>query len=534
MAFGLPSIVAGDANPFSTSVLTKNFGPAGESPTLREPSPMWPWAGIQEKLSSEWWKPGMALEPGTGFGSAQRLASLSNGPMGFPFFFPFLSMTPGQYPTMPAPTPTEMQGAMTGLGGFKFPGSKGQYTLPGDLQQEIEQMNQSIRNFENFKPTELAGAPQPGGAVEQTFGTEPNFNLTSGEPMNPLMPENFNLGMDQPSSAVQMAKSLDDLRPLQSNFPNEADLANPTRWADTGFNLTGEGNEAVPIATDIMQGPGATAAGWAGPLGAASAAIPIIASQITKNPKILAPIQAGSSVGAGAAAIGSFMGPGAGAAASMGGLGGLTGLLGPAGAVVSLPFIFGAGMNALKGAYGDQWNWGHSPVPPGFFGVPNTSFYANPMTGEVIHRTSNYKWDYMNKDANGQPTAMTPDQARQWGMPIPGTDLSAEEMLRANPAMYNRILEARGNGVNPSDLTAGPHPGAAPVTINDIRSINTPGWQTWDADINKLKEAQPNTSPGELWRQWTVSPAGQAWQYQQMMNSLGRGRDAGGTEADTA
>ena len=289
-----------------------NVMPAGEAPWLKNnPSLTLPEAGaVRPEWNSVWIRPGMLLEPGTGFGSEGRSSALQqmDFPM-FPFFFP--GMGPFGYAPPPPPSqenpgtpesdylgtalkaggdmlkafapepnintfmgPDVQAGAMQDVWGFS-PKDNPNFTLGGQETGGPQFPDVKLFPGENtsflppselidFSPTRVLGnSPFFGGDVGPAmgFGAEPQFGLSG--PLSPGGPD-FNLGFNPSLNAT----------PWQSTIsPGVATGAGAAlAAAPVAFRALGRDDIAGGIGSPAVQAPGFAA------LGALAAANPATAA----------------------------------------------------------------------------------------------------------------------------------------------------------------------------------------------------------------------------------------------------------------
>lgn len=503
MPYGnVPGIL--DDNPFNRNI---NIGPAGSEvfggknpPSIAgpPPSPIRP-------LNTAWIDPGMLLEPPSGFGGEGAGAAVRQniGMPNFGFDFGF-GMPPGfNLPPNPAPGAAQDQGGdwlssaikqgMDFLGSLAKKGGGSTETFFGpDAVQE------GMQNEWGFTPE-----PKP------NLGMEPGWNqLNTGLPDEALFNPSFTgvSGANAPWSAGNNA--------LQNTIKNQFGFANePNFSVMSGENLPALDPGAFHLGTNatLNAAPVAGPAPWVSPTLAASAAVPLITSLLTKNPQALAAAQGASAAGLMAGTIGSLAAPSTALMAGAGGLAGLAGTLSPMG-VAFLPLPVGQAINAISRATG--W-FGHSAVPAGFFPT-NDGRFMNPETGAIIERDGRFNFKVSDQTNNFQ--APTPDQARQWGLPIPGVDIGFADL---NPYASGALSNAAKQGtayLRPdlmNALSGGSTYGSAKVGLDDLLEALHPGITRARPIIEALAQAQPNAGRGEIWKQYTTTPEGQAEQYRQ-------------------
>lgn len=445
-----------------------NVFPAGQSPWLENnPQLTLPEAGeVRPEWNSVWIRPGMLLEPGTGFGSEGRSSALQalDFPM-FPFIFPPLfGGGGGQVP--PPPSQQNPAGESDYLADAIAAGGK-----------FVQELGKAITP----KTSTFLGPEALNNMTDTMFGPEPQFdlsgNVTAGgkpsiegtpffEGQHTLFPETGGLSVTGLSPAT--IASLQDLDSLSSATPLlsgsraffDPETVNQvlglgtepalslTGPATTGLDLSGMGLGVGNVSSTSSSAPSAAGAtsSLAGPLAAAGAAIPIAAKALGANEDIQQGSQlAGTGLGLASAGL---------TAATATGLGALA----PALAMVSWPLVVGPILNDQLRKHGI---WGHDPTPPpGFIPIPwdeskgrNPGLYVNPNTGVIIQRKGNRArgFELSAQSREGRPVSV--EQARSWGIPIPGLQLTPEEIQRTNPQLYQDLVAmSTGSPISPYEL----------------------------------------------------------------------------------
>ena len=506
-----------------------NVLPAGEAPWMRgQPTQVLPEAGqVRPEWNSVWLKPGMLLEPGTGFANQGANAAIMSQfqlpAFGFGINFP--GFGPGGFGYSPPPPPAA----------YPPEGGQGPAASEDYLGQIIKVGANLARNLSSGGGTTSTffgpEATEKGMQNEWGFPPEPKPDLgmgpttfDTGEAGLTLTPEYTGVqGLSDltglpPSSAVQQfynfpnepVYSLTNVGPGAENLPT----LDPSKF-DLGVNPTLNANPDILNATNILN------------LGAI--AIPAVTSLVTKNKEAnLAAGLTGAGLSGTAAGL-SIAGAGA-AGAGMAGAG-----------IVTAPLV----ATYLIAQYLRATNrWGHANTPDGFFAIPNKpGYYANPTTGVIIQNEGRFNFVPSEQSKAGQP--ITPEQAKEWGMPIPGVNIGFNDLnpfVRARIQNLMRMRERGGFGdVNNgrylgTNEQGNPEYSNADVDIELVKEALNPGQSSWTPRIEELQNTYPTLSPGEIWRLYSISPEGQALlaEQQRALEAMRGEYSGGGGEGGTA
>jgi hypothetical protein len=291
-------------------------------------------------------------------------------------------------------------------------------------------------------------------------------------------------------SAVGAGESAADIAVHGPSVQNVGGLT--VGLANTWKNITDLVGLTTETASDATDAAGAVASS----AGAVGEAIPVIglgigAFNLSQNPS------PGAAVGVGVA--GAEIGAQLGATAGFEGLAGASSVLGPAGLVLSAPFIIGGIFHTIARWTGLTHAAFHPPAGYMEITVPGyDSAAVDPSTGRILlYHDGHYTWS--EQTLNGEPA--TPDQLRAWGVQPTG-QLALQPGYRDLPKVRDSWVMAMLQGILPSNrpVVAGT---PAQLTQSYLMDQRAP-------TIQAIHKAHPDESPGTVWRDYTLTP-----EYQQ-------------------
>jgi hypothetical protein len=309
---------------------------------------------------------------------------------------------------------------------------------------------------------------QVGANVFRTVGTD------AARLINYVFPDTVSVpAVSDVGSAVGVGQEAYDIAQRGPTVQNVGGLGvGVARLWDSTKNLLGLGETASDAA--------ATGAGTA-----VGEAIPVVglgigAYNLSENPS------PGAAIGTGVAAA--EVGAQAGAMAGFEGLAGASSVLGPVGLVMSLPFIIGGIFHTIARATGLTHGAFHPPAGYVAIDVPGYDAAAvDPATGRImLYHDGHYTWSQQTLD--GIPA--TPDQLTAWGVQPTG-----KLALQPGYADVEHFAD---------EAVASGAPGQRYDVVQSVMM------QSRAPAITALHTADPSASPAEIWRQYSITPEGQA------------------------